>query len=71
MKFDKVTKKEFKDFVSNYPNKLDWDVTTICEPPMGNYNDFTKGKVWPESMVAIVRLMDGYPYPNEYFILKP
>lgn len=70
--FKQVTKEEFDKFVSEYPNKLDWDVTGICEPPLGSHNDFTEGKVWPESMVTKVRLFDGSDYhmnrQAEYFV---
>lgn len=54
--YKKVSKEEFDNFVKNYPNskKLNWDVFRACEPPMGSFNDFSDGKVWPESMVAKV-----------------
>lgn len=71
-----VSKEEFESFVKNYPVKLEWDVTTICEPPLGTYNDFSEGKVWPGSVVASVRFneeMVGYSsYAgelNEYKIM--
>ena len=60
--FREVSKEEFDEFVKNYPNKLEWNVTTICEPPLGNHNDFMDGKVWPESMVTKVKLYDGSEY---------
>ena len=70
--FKKVEEKEYKEFINNYPNKLDWDVIQFCEPPMGNYNDFTSGKVWPDSIVAKVKLYDGSEYHSfkskEYYI---
>lgn len=50
--FKKVTKDEYIRFVRNYPARLVFDLTAICEPPMGSYNDFSDGKEWPESMVA-------------------
>lgn len=71
-KFKQVTEQEFNEFVDNYPNKLLWNVTRICEPPMGNHNDFTSGKVWPESMVTKVVLTNGEAYydhePNSYYV---
>lgn len=72
MEFRQVTKIEFDHFIENYPIKLDYDVTGISEPPLGSYNDFSRGKVWPESMVAKVKLYDGSEYHQfkkpEYFI---
>lgn len=70
--FKEVTKEEFQEFVKKYPNKLDWNVTGICEPPLGSHNDFSDGKVWPESMVTKVFIMDGSAYYDgkfsEYYI---
>ena len=72
--FVQVTKEEFGEFVKNYPIKLEWNVTAICDPPMGSYNDFSDGKVWPESVVAKVHLYDDDPHwrgsKPEYYILK-
>lgn len=69
--FKEVTKEEFQDFVRNYPNKLEWNVSGACDPPLGSYNDFTLGN-WSESVVAKVFLMDGSDYyggrTNEYYI---
>lgn len=71
-KFKQVSKQEFDEFVKNYPNKLDWDVTGIYDPPLGSHNDFSNGKVWPESMVTKVMLYDGSDYydgkQSEYYI---
>lgn len=70
--FKEVTKEEFQEFVKSYPNKLDWNVSGACEPPLGGHNDFTDGKVWPESMVTKVFIMDGSDYYggkfSEYYI---
>tara|TARA_R110000764_G_scaffold227600_1_gene317804 strand:- start:370 stop:597 length:228 start_codon:yes stop_codon:yes gene_type:complete len=70
--YKKVTKEEFDKFVNEYPNKLDWNVTGICEPPLCSYNDFTNGKVWPKSMIAKVKMYDGSEYhggrTKEYYI---
>ena len=71
--FRQVQKEEFDTFVGAYPGQLVWDVTAICEPPLGTYNDFKLG-VWPESVVAKVHLMDGSDYyygkTSEYFIIR-
>jgi len=70
--FIQVPKEDFQKFIKEYPNKLDYDVTGICDPPLGSYNDFTNGEVWPESMVAKIMLYDGSDYYDnkqpEYFI---
>lgn len=82
MKKKVVSKAEFDDFIDSYPNELAVDVTGICEPPLKTYNDFSDGKVWPESIVASVVLFESYPkeesggvYPyvwseNEYRIIE-
>ena len=58
----KVTKEEFKEFIVNYANKLEFDMLGTFEPPLKSYNDFTLGD-WPESIVA--KEQDG-----KYFIRK-
>ena len=72
MEWKQVTKKEYQEMLNNYPNKLDWDVTGICDPPLGSHNDFSNGKVWPESMVGKVMLYDGSEYDSfkeaEYYL---
>lgn len=72
----KVNKEEFQEFVDNYPDELTYNITTVCEPPMGNHNDFTSGLVWPKSMVTKIILntaMIGFPsYKgelDEFYIL--
>lgn len=63
-----VSKEELDAFVAAYPRPLVKDVTSICEPPMLSYNDFTLGN-WPESVVAKVQLWNGdFGEPNRYFI---
>lgn len=52
MDFIEVTREEYLAFIREYPRKLEFDCIGICEPPLGSYNDFSDGKVWPESMVA-------------------
>jgi len=51
-KFNEVTRNEYLAHIRAWPNKLEFDCTGICEPPLGSYNDFTDGKVWPDSIVA-------------------
>lgn len=67
--YKKVDKKTFSCFVKNWPNKLEWDCLCTCEPPLGSYNDFTTGKVWPESIVAKIRLHNNIQQ-REYYILS-
>lgn len=47
-----VSREEYLTFVKNYPNKLDFNCVTICEPPMGRYHDFSISKDLRESVVA-------------------
>lgn len=47
-----VNKQEFETFLDEYPNKLVFDVYHVPDPPVGTYNDFTTGLVWPESIIA-------------------
>lgn len=35
-----VNKKEFQEFITNYPRKLEVDICGICDPPLVSYNDF-------------------------------
>lgn len=48
----KVSKEEFQTFLDNYPRKLTYDCTGICEPPAISYNDFELANRWPYSVVA-------------------
>lgn len=69
MKMRNVTKEEFDDFLAGYGKPLQIDVVMFCEPPCRQYNDFSSGKVWPESVVASVVLNESYSFsPNEYLI---
>ncbi|MBQ8570317.1 MAG: hypothetical protein IJ444_02265 [Kiritimatiellae bacterium] len=70
--WQRVSKDEFYEFVKSYPNKLAFDTTGICDPPLSSYNDFTRGN-WPESMVAKVYRNDILPKEwnpgeNEYYL---
>jgi len=51
MKLKSCTKEEFFEFVKNYPRKLSFNTTGICEPPFSSYSDFTLGE-YPDSIVA-------------------
>lgn len=51
-KFKKVSRDEYLDFVSGYGKKLAFNVSSICEPPMGQHHDFSDGKQYPDSLVA-------------------
>lgn len=58
-----VTKEEFEEFIANYPNKLEKDYYM----DWWSWNDFSDGKIWPESMVA--KRWDGlYNTPIRYQI---
>jgi len=52
MTFKPCTEKELKEFVAAYPRPLEVDVAQMYDPPLRTYNDFSDGKVWPESVVA-------------------
>lgn len=47
-----VSKKEFEDFIKNYPRKLRYDCYGACDPPSITYNDFELANRWPYSIVA-------------------
>lgn len=68
MKPNEVTKEEFDKFIKEYPNELITSMYMIGEPPSLEYNDFSDGKVWPESVVASKMLHEWYNQPNTYFI---
>jgi len=57
-----VSKADFNQHISDYPKPLEKDIARMCEPPMLTYNDFSNGKVWPQSIVAKVQLYDGSEY---------
>lgn len=60
-----VTKEEFKEFIKNYPRKLEKDVCGISDPPAVSYNDFELANRWPYSIVASTFLYDDNP--DDYF----
>lgn len=56
VEYKQVSKEELTAFVQSFPHNLVRDVNGMCEPPQLTYNDFSDGKVWPESIVAKVIL---------------
>ena len=52
--WENVTKDELMEFVKSYPCKLDGDYYMDTY----TWNDFRDGRVFPESMVAIVDARD-------------
>lgn len=63
----KVTEEEFKEFLKNYPRRLEGDVCGWAEPPTVTYNDFELANRWPYSIVATkcreygsFRIMENY-----------
>lgn len=73
--FKEVTKEAFDKFIEAYPNKITWDIYQVPEPPIKSANDFSGGKVWPQSIVAYIVLetaMSGHPAyngePDGYYI---
>jgi hypothetical protein len=67
--FKVVKKKELDKFLADYPNKLVFDIYHVPDPPVGTWNDFTTGLVWPESIVAMVHF-DRAGRPTGYKIWK-
>lgn len=75
-KYKQVSKDEFERYISEYSKskniKLVKDIAGMFEPPLLTVNDFSEGKVWPESIIAKACLMDGSEYydgkTTEYFI---
>jgi hypothetical protein len=60
MKFKEVSKKEYLEFLYNYPNKFEVNVAYMCDPPMETHNDFSSGQGWPESVIAKRKLNERY-----------
>jgi|TARA_A100001391_G_scaffold33224_2_gene17976 hypothetical protein len=67
MESKEVSAEEFNTFLENYPFPLEKDVTGISEPPTLTYNDFSEGKVWPESVVCSVHLYESYPDDKSFY----
>lgn len=62
-----VTEEGFKEFLKNYPRRLEGDVCGWAEPPTVTYNDFELANRWPYSIVATecreygtFRIMENY-----------
>ena len=64
----RVSKKEFQNFIKNYPRHLELDVNGISEPPCITYNDFQLANRWPYSIVAQTFCYDDDP--NDYYYCK-
>ncbi len=78
IKFKRVQKDEFNEFIKKYPRELVRDVYAVCEPPIVTYNDFERSDHWPDSVVAKTYLYDDYPGgyyyepedQREYYIME-
>lgn len=67
----KVSKEEFDKFLADYPNKLEQDTVGFVDPPQRQFNDFSDGKVWPESVVAFIWLNSLWdPNTEDEYVLK-
>ena len=64
-----VTEAEFKEYLENYPRKLDYDCYAAYEPPAISYNDFELADRWPYSVVASTHAYDDDP--EGYYYKKP
>lgn len=62
------TKEELEKFVKDYPLDLETDVAHMYDPPLLTYNDFSEGRVWPESIVAQVVLGSDRGDKDTYYI---
>lgn len=62
MRFTTVSLKKFRKFIDEYPRPLVRDVSSIFEPPIVTYNDFTLGK-WPDCVVG------KYSVDNEQYAI--
>jgi len=67
-----VTKEEFNSFLDSYPVGLNVDKAMMFEPPIKSYNDFYSGLIWPESIVAYIKLRSETSLggQDEYYIVK-
>jgi len=62
------TKEELEQFVKDYPQPLETNVAHMFDPPLLTYNDFSDGKVWPESIVAQVVLGSDRGDKDTYYL---
>ena len=70
-KWIEISKEGFNSFISDYPNPLEKNVVGFCEPPLLTYNDFSKNKRYPKTVVATVKLNEDdirSKQPNIYRI---
>lgn len=51
-KFKEVTHDDFEKFLAEYPRKLERHLTTICDPEMLGFYDFSLGKSAEDALVA-------------------
>ena len=65
-KLEKCTKEEWREFLNNYPNKLQEDFYMDAY----SYNDFTIAKKWPDSIVALAFPGYGPDDPDTFKIAK-
>lgn len=56
--FRKVSKAEFDEYNASLGVDLVRNVNRCYEPPLLTVNDFSTGKVWPESVVSYAMLSD-------------
>jgi hypothetical protein len=60
-KWIEVSKEDFIKILIPYPSqKLTSSIVRICTPEICSYDDFSDGKVWPESTVAQEILHEWY-----------
>ena len=65
-KLEPCTKEEWREFLNNYPNKLQEDFYMDAY----SYNDFTIAKKWPDSIVAMAFPGYGPDDPDTFKIAK-
>lgn len=67
-RFRQCTKEELDSFLRDYDGDLKADVSQMFDPPLCTYNDFSDGKIWPESIVAQVVLGSDRGDPDTYWL---
>jgi len=63
-----VSQREFEEFIQGYQKPLKKDWSAMFMPPFISYNDFSDGKVWPQSVVAFIK--DHHDQEKEYFVFE-
>ncbi len=61
-----ASKEDYEAFIKNYDKQLNVDYPGVF--PILSHNDFSDGKVWPESVVAFQRIDEQGSEPTEYYI---